>query len=78
MSKQRNATDQAAPSGAQVPIACGRGEAFIVEVGGGIRSYQVAGRDVLDGYTRGHNWVVTTAVSNKAVATRWGIVVEDR
>jgi aldose 1-epimerase len=50
MSKQRSATDQVAPSGAQVTIASGRHEAIIVEVGGGIRAYQVAGRDVLDGY----------------------------
>lgn len=50
MSKQRSATDYAVPSGAQVSISSGRHEAVIVEVGGGIRSYQVGGRDVLDGY----------------------------
>jgi aldose 1-epimerase len=50
MSKQPSASDQDAPSGAQVRITSGRHEAVIVEVGGGIRSYQVVGRDVLDGY----------------------------
>jgi aldose 1-epimerase len=117
MSKQPIATDQAAPSGAQVSIASGRHEAVIVEVGGGIRAYQVAGRDVLDGYrsdercsnargqplipwpnrlhegryvwdgqqhqtpinevakhnalhgyTRGHNWVVSSTAPHEAVA----------
>jgi aldose 1-epimerase len=43
-------TDRAVPSGAQAHIASGQHEAVIVEVGGGIRSYRVAGRDVLDGY----------------------------
>ncbi|HLZ07475.1 MAG TPA: hypothetical protein VKT80_02730 [Chloroflexota bacterium] len=38
------------PSGQQIHIAHGRDEATVVSVGGGIRSYQVAGQDVLDGY----------------------------
>lgn len=42
--------DGAAPSGKQVIISEGRQEAAIVEVGGGIRSYHVQGRPVLDGY----------------------------
>jgi aldose 1-epimerase len=39
-----------APSGEQVEIAFGDQRAVVVEVGGGLRSYTVAGRDVLDGY----------------------------
>jgi aldose 1-epimerase len=39
-----------APSGEQFEIACGEQRATIVEVGGGIREYSVAGRDVLDPY----------------------------
>jgi aldose 1-epimerase len=110
-------TDRAVPSGAQILIASGDREAVIVAVGGGIRSFQVAGRDVLDGYhvderclsargqplipwpnrlhegryvwdgqhyqapinevakhnalhgyTRFHNWIVTTVTPNEAVA----------
>lgn len=38
------------PSGAQFPIAAGEHRATIVEVGGGIREYAVADRDVLDPY----------------------------
>lgn len=38
------------PSGAQVRIAAGDHEATVVEVGGGLRTYTVAGSDVLDGY----------------------------
>jgi aldose 1-epimerase len=40
----------AAPSGRQVSIASGQLQAVIVEVGGGIRSFQAAGQAVLDGY----------------------------
>lgn len=40
----------ASPSGKQTTIAHGQHEAVIVEVGGGIRAYQFAGKDVLDGY----------------------------
>lgn len=39
-----------APSGAQYVIRHGEQEAVAVEVGGGLRSYTVAGRTVLDGY----------------------------
>lgn len=38
------------PSGEQVEIAHGEQRAVIVEVGGGLRSYSVGVRDVLDGY----------------------------
>ncbi len=39
-----------APSGDQFPITSGAHRATIVEVGGGVREYTVAGRDVLDPY----------------------------
>ena len=39
-----------APSGAQVELVSGSQRAVVVEVGGGLRSYSVRGRDVLDGY----------------------------
>ena len=39
-----------APSGEQFEIAHGEQRATIVEVGGGIRRYSSAGRDVLDPY----------------------------
>lgn len=42
--------EPAPPSGRQVRITAGQQEAVVVEVGGGLRSYRVAGRDVLDGY----------------------------
>lgn len=38
------------PSGRQTEIRHGRHRAVVVEVGGGIREYQVDGHDVLDGY----------------------------
>ena len=38
------------PSGEQIEIALGDQRAVVVEVGGGLRSYSAAGRDVLDGY----------------------------
>jgi aldose 1-epimerase len=38
-----------APSGEQVEISFGDQLAVVVEVGGGLRSYSAAGRDVLDG-----------------------------
>jgi aldose 1-epimerase len=41
------------PSGAQFEIALGEQRAVIVEIGGGIRTYSVSGRDVLDGYAVG-------------------------
>ena len=37
-----------APSGEQFEITRGEQRATIVEVGGGVREYSVAGRDVLD------------------------------
>lgn len=40
----------ASPSGEQFEIAYGDQRAVIVEVGGGIRTYSVADRDVLEGY----------------------------
>lgn len=39
-----------APSGEQFEIAFGDQRAVVVEVGGGLRSYSVAGREILDGY----------------------------
>ena len=39
-----------APSGEQIEITFGDQRAVIVGVGGGIRTYSVAGREVLDGY----------------------------
>jgi aldose 1-epimerase len=38
------------PSGEQFELAFGDQHAVVVEVGGGLRSYSVDGRDVLDGY----------------------------
>ena len=38
------------PSGEQFEIALGGQKAVVVEVGGGLRTYSVDGRDVLDGY----------------------------
>lgn len=38
------------PSGAQYEIAFDDQRAVVVEVGGGVRTYTVGGRDVLDGY----------------------------
>jgi aldose 1-epimerase len=39
-----------APSGEQVEIGFGEQRAVVVEVGGGLREYSSAGRNVLDGY----------------------------
>jgi aldose 1-epimerase len=39
-----------APSGEQVEIALGEQRAVVVGVGGGLRSYTIAGRDLLDSY----------------------------
>jgi len=39
------------PSGEQWSIKAGDHEAVLVEVGGGLRSYRVAGVEVIDGYT---------------------------
>jgi aldose 1-epimerase len=38
------------PSGEQIEIALGEQRAVVVEVGGGLRTYSVAGRELLDGY----------------------------
>ncbi len=38
------------PSGEQIEIALGDQRAVVVEVGGGLRAYSAAGRDMLDGY----------------------------
>jgi aldose 1-epimerase len=38
------------PTGAQYPIRSGRHAAVVVEVGGGLRNYEVAGQPVVDGY----------------------------
>jgi aldose 1-epimerase len=43
-------TEVPPPSGEQIEIALGDQKAVVVEVGGGLRSYSVGGRDVLDGY----------------------------
>jgi aldose 1-epimerase len=40
------------PSGAQVELRWGDQRATVVEVGGGLREYEVGGRPVLDGYDR--------------------------
>jgi galactose mutarotase-like enzyme len=39
-----------APSGEQVELEAGGQHAVVVEVGGGLRSYSVDGREYLDGY----------------------------
>jgi aldose 1-epimerase len=39
-----------APSGEQIEIAAEEQRAVVVEVGGGLRAYRVAGADLLDGY----------------------------
>ena len=38
------------PSGEQVEIVHGDQHAVVVEVGGGLRAYSLAGREILDGY----------------------------
>ena len=42
-----------APSGEQFEIVRGEQRAVVVEVGGGLRSYAIAGRDLIDGYDAG-------------------------
>jgi aldose 1-epimerase len=42
-----------APSGEQVEITFGDQTAVVVEVGGGLRAYSAAGRELLDGYGAG-------------------------
>ena len=39
-----------APSGKQITIVSKDQQAVVVEVGGGLRSYSVGGRELLDGY----------------------------
>jgi aldose 1-epimerase len=39
-----------APSGEQIAISAGDQQAVIVEVGGGLRSYALGGRELIDGY----------------------------
>jgi aldose 1-epimerase len=39
-----------APSGEQITITAGDQHAVVVEVGGGLRSYSVGGRELVDGY----------------------------
>jgi aldose 1-epimerase len=39
-----------APSGEQIELSCGEQRVVVVEVGGGLRSYSVGDREVLDGY----------------------------
>src|ERR1700738_3705228 len=39
-----------APSGKQITIVAKDQQAVVVEVGGGLRSYSVGGRELLDGY----------------------------
>jgi aldose 1-epimerase len=43
-------TSALAPTGEQVEIAHGEQRAVVVEVGGGLRSYAVGGRELLDGF----------------------------
>ena len=40
----------APPSGEQIELRHGEQHAVVVEVGGGLRSYEIGGRAVLDGY----------------------------
>jgi len=40
-----------APSGEQITTVAGDQQAVVVEVGGGLRSYSVGGRDLVDGYS---------------------------
>jgi aldose 1-epimerase len=47
----RPARDEA-PSGRQFELRTGRQRAVVVEVGGGLREYEVDGQPVLEGYTR--------------------------
>jgi aldose 1-epimerase len=49
--QDRAELEQAAlPSGEQIELSAGDQRAVVVEVGAGLRSYTVGGRDVLDGY----------------------------
>ena len=43
-------TAMVSPSGEQIEIVLGDQRAVVVEVGGGLREYSAAGRDILDGY----------------------------
>jgi aldose 1-epimerase len=46
----RGAGRAARPSGEQIELRAGSRRAVVVEVGGGLRTYAVGGREVLDGY----------------------------
>jgi aldose 1-epimerase len=46
----RDMADAPDPTGRQIEISAGDQNAWIVEVGGGLRAYSAGGRDVLDGY----------------------------
>jgi aldose 1-epimerase len=48
-----NETAQLDPTGRQFAIGSGAARATVVEVGGGLRSFRVGDRDVLDGYDAG-------------------------
>lgn len=50
MSEARHDENRRAPSGRQFQLRCGGQQATVVEVGGGLRHYSVAGRSGLDGY----------------------------
>jgi hypothetical protein len=56
------------PSGDQVEIEADGQRAVVVEVGGGLRSYTVDGRDVLDGVPRGRDVHVGTGSGAHPVA----------
>ena len=56
------------PSGEQIEIALGDQRAVVVEVGGGLRTYSVAGRDVLDGYGAGRDLPVRARAGLEPVA----------
>jgi aldose 1-epimerase len=48
--KSEDDHQQIEPTGEQIQIEAGNQKAVAVEVGGGLRSYSAAGRDLLDGY----------------------------
>ena len=64
------------PSGDQFEIASGDQRAVVVEVGGGLRTYTAAGRDVLDGYgademCSGGRGQVLSPWPNRVAGGRW-------
>jgi aldose 1-epimerase len=48
--KSKGDREQIEPTGEQIQIEAGDQKAVVVEVGGGLRSYSAAGRDLLDGF----------------------------